>query len=200
MVETVFVTDAPAAPRPQPDNGLQVTQGADSVSWSGVGAPGAPDLCRWAFTSWCPMTLSAFAAKELPPEPGQVLRTLGDSATVWELLISHIHSSYPPVSQSWTFAGAKYGWSLRLKRKDRVILYLTPQEGCFQLGVALGEQAVRSAHEAVLPAHILALLDAAPRYPEGRGIRLSIRSPDDLATAETLAAIKMGALKTLPGA
>ena len=31
-----------------------------------------------------------------------------------------------PVTEDWSFSGAKYGWILRLKRKKRVVLYLIP--------------------------------------------------------------------------
>ena len=31
-----------------------------------------------------------------------------------------------PVTEDWSFSGAKYGWIRRLKRKKRVVLYPTP--------------------------------------------------------------------------
>jgi hypothetical protein len=69
---------------------------------------------------------------------------------------------------------------------------MTPQLEQFQLGVVLGELAAERAHDEHLPDDVLELIDEAPRYGEGRGIRLPIRTEDDLRTAMTLAALKLG--------
>jgi hypothetical protein len=95
------------------------------------------------------------------------------------------------VTEQWNFPGAKYGWSLRLKRKDRVTLYLIPQAGHFLVGVVLGEKAVKAAHECGLPDVVLSQIDNAPRYAEGRGIRLPVTGRDDLFAVQKLAAVKM---------
>jgi hypothetical protein len=58
------------------------------------------------------------------------------------------------------------------------------------LGVVLGEKAAQIAHDSGLPEPVLALIDDAPRYGEGRGIRLAVSTGEDLATARTLAAPK----------
>jgi hypothetical protein len=137
------------------------------------------------------MALSAFADKSHPPEPDELKTVLGQSAELWEQLVSHVAAAYPPITELWNFAGAKFGWSLRLKRRHRVVLYMTPQVGHFLLGVVLGDKAVRTAHGARLPEPVLALIDTAPRYAEGRGIRLPIATRDDLVAAQTLAALKM---------
>jgi hypothetical protein len=137
------------------------------------------------------MVLNAFADKSHPPEPDELKVVLGRSAELWEQLVSHVAAVYPPITELWNFAGAKFGWSLRLKRKDRVVLYMTPQVGHFLLGVVLGDKAVRTAHSAGLPKPVLALLDTTPRYAEGRGIRLPIATREDLVAAQTLAALKM---------
>jgi hypothetical protein len=46
---------------------------------------------------------------------------------------------------------------------------MTPQKGRFLASFALGEKAVLAARAAGLPAALLAAVDAAPRYAEGRG-------------------------------
>jgi hypothetical protein len=138
------------------------------------------------------MALSVFDDASHQPEPDELGTTLGHAAQLWDDLVAHVGSAYPPVTQHWNFAGAKYGWSLRLKRKDRVVLYMTPQSGSFLLGVVLGEKAAKAAHEAGAPGAVLALIDGAPRYAEGRGIRLTVTNGSDLAAAKALAELKMG--------
>jgi hypothetical protein len=138
------------------------------------------------------MALSAFDDSAAPPEPAAVGEVLGPSARLWDQLVSAVTESYPPIVALWNFAGAKYGWSLRLKRRDRNLLHLTPQPGTFLLGVVLGEKAARAAHSGELPKAVLKLIDEAPRYGEGRGIRMQVATTDDVETALMLTALKMG--------
>ena len=136
------------------------------------------------------MALSAFDDPARPPTPAAVRRCLGEAAPLWAELVAHVAGTCPPVEEVWNFAGAKFGWSLRLKRAERILVYLTPQDGRFLVGLVLGEKAVAEAAKRGLPPAVLALLDAAPRYAEGRGIRLTIAPGDDLETVRHLVALK----------
>ena len=42
-----------------------------------------------------------------------------------------------------------------------------------------------------LPTRVLEIIQHAPKYPEGRGVRLEVRNKKDLANVEALASIKM---------
>lgn len=139
------------------------------------------------------MALSAFDDPALPPAPADLRRRLGGSAPSWTDLVAHVASTCPTIEEAWTFSGAKFGWSLRLKRGERVLVYLTPQDGRFLAGFVLGEKAVAAAAENGLPPAVLALLDAAPRYAEGRGIRVTVGSGGDLSTVRHLVALKVEA-------
>ena len=68
----------------------------------------------------------------------------------------------------------KYGWSLRLKQKSRNIVYLGPGEGCFMVSFVLSDKALKAAKVSHLPKAVADALDAAPRYPEGNGLRLLV--------------------------
>jgi hypothetical protein len=138
------------------------------------------------------MALSAFADPSAPPASATVAEVLGSSARLWDRLVTEVTESYPPVTSLWNFAGAKYGWSLRLRRRDRNLLHLTPQPGSFLLGVVLGEKAAKAASDAALPQAVLKVIDEAPRYGEGRGIRMQVATAADLEVARMLAALKMG--------
>ena len=65
------------------------------------------------------------------------------------------------------------------------------REKRFLVGFALGEKAVRAAHEAALPTSLLAVIDEAPKYAEGRGVRIEVRTKKDLDAVRKLAAVKM---------
>jgi hypothetical protein len=137
------------------------------------------------------VALSAFDDLSHPPGPGELETVLGPAAPLWVQLVARVSTTCSPVTELWSFAGAKFGWSLRLKRKDRIVLYMTPQHGRILAGVVLGEKAAGAAADSGLPAPVLALVEDAPRYAEGRGIRLPVATPGDVEAACMLVALKM---------
>jgi hypothetical protein len=139
------------------------------------------------------MALSVFDDEAGPPSESELDGTMGRAAELWHELIRHVGEQHPPVTETWNHGGDKFGWTLRLKRKDRILLHMTPQMGQFLLAVVLGEPAAERAREECLPDEVLELIDGAPRYGEGRGIRVAVRTENDLRTAETLVALKLGA-------
>jgi hypothetical protein len=136
-------------------------------------------------------SLSAFGDKTAPPTPAELRRALGSAASAWSGLVTHIHATYGPVVEQWHFASARFGWSFRIGKPGRVILYLIPQTGRFLVGIVLGDRAVAAARSARLPARVLDLIAAAPRYAEGTGLRLPVSRASELASIRKLAALKM---------
>jgi hypothetical protein len=53
------------------------------------------------------------------------------------------------------------------------------------------EKAVKAARDSRLPDSVLAVIDGAERYPEGRTVRIEIRNKKDREIAKRLAAVKM---------
>ena len=137
------------------------------------------------------MALGAFENKDLPLGPRDLARVLGPAARHWGALISHVTAEYPALAQHWHFAGSKFGWSLRLKQKKRIVLYLIPQQGSFLASVVLGEKAVKAAHTTHAHGDLLAIIEAAPRYAEGRGIRVAVSTAKHVKTIQELLAFKM---------
>lgn len=121
------------------------------------------------------MALSAFDDRARPPSPSELRRTLAVADPLWHQIISRVSESCPPITEQWNYAGAKCGWSVRLKCRDRVLFYLTPQVAGILVGVVLGEKAAQSAHataaDLALVRHLLALkagavpAPVAPRAP-----------------------------------
>ncbi|MGO8710202.1 MAG: DUF3788 domain-containing protein [Terracidiphilus sp.] len=115
---------------------------------------------------------------------------MGSTAEEWKQLVDWL-AKEGVADQEWKSSSAKYGWSLRLKVKKRNILYLSPCDGCFRVAFALGDRAVAAARQSDLPKAVLKLLDEAPRYAEGTGLRLMVKSSEDLAAIRKLALIKL---------
>jgi hypothetical protein len=137
------------------------------------------------------MSLSAFNDKSRPPRDDDLAATLGSTFVFWNELKRHIASRFTPLQTEWGFTSMKTGWGLRLKQEKRTILYMTPCQGYFLASLALGEKAVKAAHESDLSASVLRIIDDARRYAEGRGVRLEVRSAGDVRNVEKLATIKM---------
>jgi len=137
------------------------------------------------------MALSAFDEKAREPAPEAVAAVLGSTAELWDQLISGAESRFEPLALDWGFSGKKWGWSLRLKQKKRAVVYLTPVEGSFLAGFALGQKAVDAANQSELPQSVLDAIEAAPKYAEGRGVRLEVHSRQDVDSILLLATIKM---------
>jgi hypothetical protein len=137
------------------------------------------------------MALSAFDDPAQPPSLEELHHTLGPSAGHWRALLQHVHAAQAALTERWHHSGAKFGWSLRLLEKDRVVLYLTPQRDLFLAGLVLGERAARSAEATSLPPLARDALTAAPKYAEGRGIRLAVSTQAGLEAVLALLPFKM---------
>ena len=137
------------------------------------------------------MAFSAFDEKAREPTDADVAKVLADVSPLWITLKDLVASQFVPLAEDWTFSGKKWGWSLRLKHKKRAVLYMTPSNGCFYVGFALGEKAVVAAHNSGLPRTLLEIIDNSQKYAEGRGVRLEVRSELDLENVISVATIKM---------
>ena len=136
------------------------------------------------------MALSAFGDKTRPPRPDDLRSTLGTAYGAWADLIRQVSDRVPDIAELWGYTSKNTGWGLRLRHKDRVILYMTPCERHFLVSFALGETAVAAANAAKLPKALLSAIDEAPRYAEGRGVRIIVKRVTDVAALAELAKIK----------
>ncbi len=134
---------------------------------------------------------NAFIGRTEAPDEAVLAAALGPLKSVWDGLIAEMAAEHEVTVLEWKSYRPKYGWSARLARKKRTILWLVPYAACFQVTFILGDKAMKAARECGLSASARKILDAAPKYPEGTGIRLLIRGPKDLATVRKLALVKL---------
>jgi uncharacterized protein DUF3788 len=137
------------------------------------------------------MTSAFFLEKSNAPTAPALAAALGSKAPLWRELTHGIGEQHAPITEQWVYSGKNLGWSLRLKQTKRAVVYLTPVAGGFRASLAMGEKAVRAAHESALPQAILRLIDEAPKYAEGRAVRLDVKHAADVKYVMELAAIKM---------
>lgn len=137
------------------------------------------------------MLENAFVGKKTRPSPKELATELGPSNELWQLLIAEITEQCGITEQEWNSPSPKYGWSLRLKRKKRNILYLGPCHRSFRVALVLGDKAMKAAHTLQVAPAIAKIIKEAPHYPEGSAIRFEIRSAADLDAVKQLARVKV---------
>jgi hypothetical protein len=137
------------------------------------------------------MLPNAFIDKPKKPTAAELTAALGPAKALWDQLLAGPANELNLTVQEWNSHSRKAGWSLRLKHKDRNILYLSPCEGCFFVSFALGDKAVQAARQSGLPQNVIKIINEARRYAEGTGIRIEMKKPKDIEIAKKLAAIKL---------
>jgi hypothetical protein len=137
------------------------------------------------------MKPNAFIGRTHPPSDADVAKALGAAKPLWDAIVVDMARELGLPDREWKSYSAKHGWALRLRRGKRNIVHLAPCEGCFNVLLILGDRAVKAARAARLGRAAAKLLDEAPRYPEGTGIRLEVRRSKDIPLIGKLARIKL---------
>ena len=128
-----------------------------------------------------------------PNQPAERLlaAALGPAKAVWDQLLAELEKEHGVNIREWRCYSPKWGWSLRAKRKARTIVWLSPSEGCFTVLFILGDKAMKAARQVRFPQRIVKVMNEAPKYPEGTGVRLEVKSSRDIGSLKQLAAIKL---------
>lgn len=137
------------------------------------------------------MLENAFIGKAKQPTAKELAAELGPTTQLWNHLVAEITKECGITEQEWNSPYPKYGWSLRLKRKKRNIVYLGPSHGCFRVALVLGDKAMTVARKLDLPKEIATIVEKAPRYPEGSAIRVEVKNGTDLEPIKKLAKVKV---------
>ena len=135
------------------------------------------------------MSLSFFGDKALMPNADMLAGALGNSKVLWDQ-IRNAAAACGSAAEQWKFYSRKAGWSLAVKSGSRTILYLIPLEGCFKVNFVFGEKAVEAARTVGLPEPVLALIEAATPYTEGRSFMFDVQTAADVESAQKLIEIK----------
>lgn len=124
-----------------------------------------------------------------PPAESALQRDLGRAHAHWQTLLARAAALEPKaVGEWWRYKTS--GWTFILRDRKRNLLYLRPQKNAFLASTALAEAAYAAALETDLPNDLLAELRTAPKYPEGRPARVTVRKKSDVQTVLTLLALK----------
>jgi hypothetical protein len=135
--------------------------------------------------------VNAFIGCERSPSDEELAAALGSAGAVWERLLQDLSADFELTETDWHSYSRKAGWALRVKKGERNIVYLSPQEGSFLAAFALGEKAMAAARASRLPAAAAAILDSAKKYAEGTAVRIEVKSARDIPVVKKLVAAKL---------
>jgi hypothetical protein len=125
---------------------------------------------------------NAFIGKAAAPSEAELAAELGAAKVLWQRLCEEV-----ALPGEWHSYSKKAGWSMRLRRGDRNIVYLVPGRGEFDVSLALGDRAVAAARERGLAK----MVDGAKRYAEGTAVRFAVKGPKDVVMVKKLVEIKL---------
>lgn len=123
------------------------------------------------------------------PHDADLAVLLGSAKTHWDAFHTYVHQELPGATMVWKHY-ATSGWRLVLRCNLRNLCYLNPLAARFIATFAFSEQAVSAAEQSGLPDKILIPMRKAPKYPEGRPVRIEVATSSDLKMAKRLLAIK----------
>jgi hypothetical protein len=126
-----------------------------------------------------------------PPGRSDIRQVLGRSAAAGDELRTRISKHFGNVTEDWAVPARKYGWSLRLRLRKRTIIHLSPRAKHFIAASILGERATAAVRGSELAPEVIAPVEQATRYKEGRVIRLKIRIKRETEVVEAPARIRM---------
>jgi hypothetical protein len=137
------------------------------------------------------MNPNAFIGRAKAPSEADVATALGAAKPLWDELVVDMAGELGLTGSEWKSYSIKHGWALQLRRGKRNIVHLAPCQGSFHVLFILGDRAVAAARAAKLGVTAAKLIDEAPRYPEGTGIRLEVSRPRQIPLVRKLARIKL---------
>jgi hypothetical protein len=135
------------------------------------------------------MEAAIFADRKQQPSAANLTKTLGRTARYWTALVTQALDAARGAESAWKYY-ASGGWVYLVRVKRRNLLYLRPLAKGFLASFALSEPAIAAARATDLPPGLLAMLAAAPRYPEGRAVRIAVTSAATAAQAAQVLALK----------
>ncbi len=130
---------------------------------------------------------NAFIGRTTKPRDVDVAAALGGAKPLWDQVVAELEREHG-LKPEWNSFSPKYGWSLRMKRKDRNIVYLGAYSGGFAAMLILGGKALQAARKN-LPSGVFA---DAKKYPEGTAVRVEMKTEGDLEIVKPLVLAKLG--------
>jgi hypothetical protein len=128
------------------------------------------------------MNAAYFTQKEATPDEPKLKKALGELYSAYKEVLE-LTEAY---DHEWKYYGKKLAWQLKVTGKGKALLYLTPLEKSFRIGVGVRENERERLLNSSLPPKTKEELATAKKYPEGYPLRLEIKSKTDMRTVRAV--------------
>ncbi len=129
--------------------------------------------------------------KATEPEEKKVVELLADKAGLWAEFKAFLKNNIGQVKEEWKFYYQKSGWTMKVLLGKRNLFFMKPEESAFMVAFVFGDKAVAEVGKSKLPENIKTELSEAKKYMEGRGLRVHVKTKDDLEIVKNLVEIKV---------
>ncbi len=136
------------------------------------------------------MGIGVFTDRGIQPEQADIQKTIGIRFDLWELLLTHIRSTYSPKEDIKFLYGKNYGWAYRFQVKGRLLTALYPTNGGFTVQIILNPDGVEITRSISTGQNVQKAIEDANPYPEGRWLFIPVESPADLEDIYRLLELK----------
>lgn len=132
------------------------------------------------------MDVSIFPDESDRPGDSELAGALGKTFQYWKAIEEYVLSKMPAAKKEWYFFSVKYGWGFRIKDTKRAIIYLGPRKKHFIVTMVFGQKVYDKIIASPVNPLIKEELNASKVYPEGRVVRLEIKTKALLKDIEKL--------------
>jgi hypothetical protein len=136
------------------------------------------------------MSEALFSERSAKPDDSAMSTALGRTKRHWDDLAGYVAEAAPEAKPEWRHYGKKNGWVFVVRGKRSALMYMIPHEKYFTASFAYKGEAAQAATESDLPAAVIEMIRKAPKYPEGRAVRMDVKSAADLTIVKRLLVIK----------
>jgi len=133
---------------------------------------------------------SFFTDRMHEPSRAGIRKALAGARVAWDDVEAYLAKTYGLKGSLHFMYGERYGWALRFRRGERLVLAMYPNDGRLTVQVILGRAQVAAATAMRLPARVSRALKAAKDYPEGRWLFVPVESLEDARELRPLVALK----------
>lgn len=126
-------------------------------------------------------------------EPGRraAMQILARARAAWDDLETHLAETYSLRGSFYFMYGERYGWALRFRRAGRTMIAMYPNRSLVTVQIILNNAQVAAARAMGLPTRVLAVLESAKDYPEGRWLFIPVKSLVAARELRALVALKL---------
>jgi hypothetical protein len=137
------------------------------------------------------MTYERMLDKETRPLEEDVLKFIGERASLWTELRQYLATHYDHIPEL-DFGGKKYGWEIRYRKSGKTLVTLYPEKGAFTALVVAGKNEVEKINEvlATLSPAVRDIFQNTKQLHDGRWLWIQPVSAADLESLKTLLSAK----------